>query len=175
MAKSRDAGGYDGRANLIPFDRLSEIKQREIRSKGGKASGAARRRKADLKRTINMILTMPIPDAVTRQEFEALGIDTDMQTAIAASMAKQAVLGNVKAAEWLAKWSGQDAATDAEHKEKQADIRSKNAAADVREQQAEALRRENAKAGKAETENSVDDSAKEMAAFFASFEKEGAP
>ena len=40
----------NGHENLIPFDKRSEAEQREIRQKGGIASGKARREKADFKR-----------------------------------------------------------------------------------------------------------------------------
>ena len=40
----------NGHDNLIPFDKRSEEEQREIRQKGGIASGKARREKADFKR-----------------------------------------------------------------------------------------------------------------------------
>lgn len=43
------AGGHE---NLKPFDQLTEEEQREIRSKGGKASVEARRAKADLRKVI---------------------------------------------------------------------------------------------------------------------------
>ena len=39
-----------GHDNLIPFDKLTEAEQREIAKKGGKASGKARREKADFKK-----------------------------------------------------------------------------------------------------------------------------
>ena len=43
--------------NLKPFDQRTESEQREIRSKGGKASGEARRKKANLKKAMEQILT----------------------------------------------------------------------------------------------------------------------
>ncbi len=43
-----------GHDNLIPFDKRSEAEQREIRRKGGKASGKARREKADFKAKCQM-------------------------------------------------------------------------------------------------------------------------
>lgn len=45
-----------GQENLIPFSERTEDERREIRKSGGKASGAARRRKADLRRMAQEIL-----------------------------------------------------------------------------------------------------------------------
>ena len=42
--------------NLKPFSDRTEDEQREIRSKGGKASGQARRRKADLRKIAQSVL-----------------------------------------------------------------------------------------------------------------------
>ncbi len=42
--------------NLKPFSDRTEAEQREIRSKGGKASGQARRRKADLRKIAQSVL-----------------------------------------------------------------------------------------------------------------------
>ena len=46
--------------NLIPFDKRSEREAREFGRKGGKASGEARRKKADFRRTLNLLLTAKI-------------------------------------------------------------------------------------------------------------------
>ena len=40
----------NGQDNLIPFSERTETEQREIAKNGGKASGVARRRKADLRK-----------------------------------------------------------------------------------------------------------------------------
>lgn len=45
-----------GRENLIPFGDRTEEEQREIRVKGGKASGEARRRKRDMRELMKMML-----------------------------------------------------------------------------------------------------------------------
>ena len=88
MAKGKGAGGYDGRANLIPMNRRTEIEQKRIATMGGKASGKARRQKADFRRVLNQILTMDIPDEETRKSLEALGLDGDMQTLLNSTMLK---------------------------------------------------------------------------------------
>lgn len=63
--------------NLIPFTKRTESEQREIRSKGGKASGETRRKKKKMKQVMDMLLQLP---ANTPQDWEMLiqmGIDTN--------------------------------------------------------------------------------------------------
>lgn len=165
MAKGKGAGGYDGRANLIPMNRRTEIEQKRIATAGGKASGAARRKKADFRRVLNQILTMQVPDDVIKQQLQDLGLDSDMQTALNAAMVREALAGNVKAAEYVAKYSGQAATTEREDRAQDADIRAKEAAAQVREEQAATLKREREKT---KEEKDIDDSASAMQAFFMS-------
>lgn len=164
MAKGRDAGGYDGRDNLIPLNRRTKIEQKKIASMGGKASGAARRKRADLRRAINQILMMDIPDDVLKKQMTDLGLDPDMQTLLSSTMMKAALKGNVKAAEWVAKYGGQDKGTELDERAKEADIAAKEAAAEVRRQQAEMLKKQNEKVS--ETGVDLDDSQKAMADYF---------
>ena len=165
MAKGKGAGGYDGRANLIPMNRRTEIEQKRIATAGGKASGAARRKKADFRRVLNQILTMQVPDDVMRKQLQDLGLEGDMQTALNAAMVREALAGSVKAAEYVAKYSGQAATTEREDRAQDADIRAKEAAAQVREEQAATLKREREKT---KEEKDIDDSASAMQAFFMS-------
>lgn len=165
MAKGKGAGGYDGRANLIPMNRRTEIEQKRIATAGGKASGAARRKKADFRRVLNQILTMQVPDDVIKQQLQDLGLEGDMQTALNAAMVREALAGNVKAAEYVAKYSGQAATTERDDRAQDADIRAKEAAAQVREEQAATLKREREKT---KEEKDIDDSASAMQAFFMS-------
>ena len=48
--------------NLIPMDQRSEAEARELGAKGGKASGAARRRKRSLKEAADLYLSLPVSD-----------------------------------------------------------------------------------------------------------------
>ena len=164
MARGRDAGGYDGRDNLIPMNRRTKNEQKKIASMGGKASGAARRKRADLRRAINQILMMDIPDDVLKKQMTDLGLDPDMQTLLSSTMMKAALKGNVKAAEWVAKFGGQDVGTEQDERAKEADIAAKEAAAEVRRQQAEMLKKQNEKVS--ETGVDLDDSQKAMSDYF---------
>lgn len=90
---------------------------REIAKKGGKASGAARRRKADFRKTLNLLLTAPIDSEEWKPALEALGLDCTLESAVNAAMIKEALSGNVKAYEAIARYSGQSEQTEADEEE----------------------------------------------------------
>lgn len=52
-----------GHENLIPFHERTEEEQREIRRKGGAASGEARRKKADMKKLLELALEKQVPNS----------------------------------------------------------------------------------------------------------------
>lgn len=85
--------------NLIPFDELTESEQREIASRGGKASVKARRKKKLLKECLEMLLENEITDengeTVTGAE------------AIATKIFQKALDGDLKAFEIVRDTSGQ--------------------------------------------------------------------
>lgn len=106
-----------GEENLIPTNQRSKEEVREIGRKGGVASGKARRRKRDLKKSVDLLLAKDIPKNQQKmlKILEGLGIDEEDMTfnmAVAASMMMKAVGGNVRAAEFLANVAGQYAAHD---------------------------------------------------------------
>ena len=63
--------------NLIPFNELTESQQREIASKGGKASGEARRKRKTLKEELLLMLS-----------------DSDIQQKISLALINEAINGN---------------------------------------------------------------------------------
>ena len=75
----------------------SEREPREAGRKGGKASGEARRRKADFRRTLNMLLTAEIDNQEWTPLLQALGLDSTLESAVNMAMIKEALAGNVKA------------------------------------------------------------------------------
>lgn len=87
--------------NLIPFNELTEEKQRELASKGGKASVEARRRKRDMKKTLEMLATLPfeIKDKngnSIKAQLQAMGIseeDIDYEMAMNYSIFLTAIKG----------------------------------------------------------------------------------
>lgn len=103
--------------NLIPFNRRSVNEAREFGRRGGKASGEARRKKADFRRTLNLLLTTEIDSKEWTPLLNALGLDSTLETALNMAMIKEGLAGNVKAYEAIAKYSGQSAQTDADQEE----------------------------------------------------------
>ena len=66
--------------NLIPFNELTESQQREIASKGGKASAEAKRKRKTLKEELLLMLE-----------------DEEVQKSVAVALIQEAQNGNVKA------------------------------------------------------------------------------
>lgn len=99
------------------FDKRTAEDQRRIAVMGGKASGAARRRKADFRKTLNMLLTSEIDSEEWKPVLEALGIECTLESALNMAMIREGLSGNVKAYEAIAKYSGQGIGTDADLEE----------------------------------------------------------
>ena len=102
-------------SNLKPIRSSSEAKERG--RKGGKASGVSRRKKANFRKTLNMLLTSKIDDEVLKKTLETMGIDATFESAMLMNMVKAALEGNVKAAYFVAQYSGQSGKTDEDEKE----------------------------------------------------------
>ena len=81
--------------NLKPVRTKSEARERG--RAGGKASGEARRRKADFRRTLNALLTTEIDSTEWTPILKAMGLDSTLESAVNMAMIKEALAGNVKA------------------------------------------------------------------------------
>lgn len=104
--------------NLIQYNGgLSPSEARENGRKGGKASGEARRRKANFRKDLNDLLTTEVNNPEWSPVLEALGLDNTLGMVMHAAMIKQALNGNVKAYEAIAKYSGQSEKTDIDQEE----------------------------------------------------------
>lgn len=79
------------------FHERTAEEQRQIAVMGGKASGVARRRKADFRKALNMLLTCPIDDEIWKPTLEAMGLECTVETAVNAAMIRAALSGDVKA------------------------------------------------------------------------------
>ena len=97
-------------------DRTPE-ERRELARRAGKASGMARRRKADFRKTLNLLLTAEIDSPEWTPLLRAMGLDNTLESAVNMAMIKEALAGNVKAYEAIAKYSGQGTGTDADLEE----------------------------------------------------------
>ena len=109
------------------FDNRTTRELREISSRGGKASGAARRRKADFRRTLNMLLTAEIDSEEWKPVLEALGVECTLESALLMAQIKEALAGNTKAATFVAKYSGQSPEPDENRRNRDADTELKKA------------------------------------------------
>ena len=87
--------------NLIPFNERSKSEQREIQSKGGIASGVARRRKKSLKEAADYYLSLPVADRRRWNKLSKKYIDPDdidNQMAMIVGLTEAATKGNAPAA-----------------------------------------------------------------------------
>lgn len=90
--------------NLIPFDQRPESEQRAIRSAGGRASGASRRRKKSLREAADLYLSLQVSNKQTWNKLSRDGVDPediDNQMAIVAGLSLKAMKGDAKAAKLL--------------------------------------------------------------------------
>lgn len=110
----------------VNFNRTPS-ERRELAIKAGKASGEARRRKADFRKTLNLLLTAEIDSPEWTPFLESLGLDSTLESAVNAAMIREALSGNVKAYEAIAKYSGQSPEPDENRRNREADTELKQA------------------------------------------------
>lgn len=93
--------------------------RRELAKKAGKASGKARRRKADFRKTLNLLLTaeIDIDNEEWKPVLESLGVECTLESALLMAQIKEAMAGNTKAAYFVAQYAGQNAQTAADDAE----------------------------------------------------------
>lgn len=89
--------------NLIPMNERTKDEQREIASKGGKASGKARRRKRTMKDAAQLILQLPVraEQAALLQKYGIPENDCTNLMLIMAKAVQMAADGDLKAAEFI--------------------------------------------------------------------------
>ena len=103
--------------NLIPNSERTPSELREICSKGGKASGAARRRKRSLREAADLFLSLPVkdPDALDRILEAGVPVeDADYQMAVVVGMTIGAMNGDSKSARVLMEMLGDTKSDEAE-------------------------------------------------------------
>ena len=110
MANSENLNGYG-------FHERTASEQREIARMGGRASGEARRKKADFRKTLNTLLTTEIDSPEWNPILESLGVECTLESAMLMAQIKEAMAGNVKAAHFVAEYAGQGKGTDADLEE----------------------------------------------------------
>lgn len=111
--------------NLRPMGRgnRSESEEREMRSKGGRNSGATRRRKRDARKIMEGVLkSKPKLDPETKKVVDRLGIlgtgknkdQYDLELIATAALMQKAMRGDVKAHRLILEIMGEDAASNRE-------------------------------------------------------------
>lgn len=95
-----------GRKNLIPFSERTEEEQRDIRSKGGKASGKARRKKKflrDMLYTALMMRLKDLPDKLSKDVRQQLGFEEGdtVSDAIIGRLIERAMGGDMRAIRFI--------------------------------------------------------------------------
>ena len=93
----------DGTKNLTPMNKRSLEEQKELQRKGGKASGIARRKKADLKKAFETLLSLDVTDSKIKKQLEEMGMAGNNEALLAFATFQQAVKGNQKATENIIK------------------------------------------------------------------------
>ena len=95
--------------------------RRELAKKAGKASGQARRRKADFRKTLNLLLTAEIDSEEWKPVLESLGVECTLESALLMAQIKEAMAGDTQAAKFVAQYSGQSARAEEDLEHKKAD------------------------------------------------------
>lgn len=86
--------------NLIPTNKRSKSEVREIGRKGGQASGKARRKRKEFQKTLETILSQPIPkdNKELAEQLKRYGIDDgNYSELLVATLVQKALKGDLKA------------------------------------------------------------------------------
>lgn len=103
--------------NLIPNSERTPEELREITSKGGKASGAARRRKRSLKEAADLYLSLPVADRRRWNKVARRGVDpsdVDNQMAMIIGLVEAATMGDARAGRLVVDMIGEDTKMESE-------------------------------------------------------------
>ena len=102
-------------------DKRTPEERREWAKKAGQASGRARRRKADFRKTLNLLLTAEIDNEEWKPVLESLGVECTLESALLMAQIKMALAGDTQAAKFVAQYSGQSARAEEDLENKKAD------------------------------------------------------
>lgn len=108
----------DANNNRTPEER------QELAKIAGKASGKARRRKANFQKTLNLLLTAEIDNEEWKPILESLGVECTLESALLMAQIKAALDGDTQAAKFVAQYSGQSnrAEEDLENKKAETEL-----------------------------------------------------
>ena len=105
----------DANNNRTPEER------RELAKIAGKASGQARRRKANFQKTLNLLLTAEIDNEEWKPVLESLGVECTLESALLMAQIKAALDGDTQAAMFVAQYSGQSSRAEEDLENKKAE------------------------------------------------------
>lgn len=105
-------------------DNRTPRERRELAKIAGQASGKARRRKADFRKTLNLLLTAEIDNEEWKPVLESLGVECTLESALLMAQIKAALDGDTQAAKFVAQYSGQSnrAEEDLENKKAETEL-----------------------------------------------------
>ena len=101
--------------------RRTPEERRELAKIAGQASGKARRRKADFRKTLNLLLTAEIDNEEWKPVLESLGVECTLESALLMAQIKMALAGDTQAAKFVAQYSGQSGRAEEDIENKKAD------------------------------------------------------
>ena len=114
--------------NIIPHQFTSDQDREKAAKngkKGGKASGEVRRRKANFKKTLNMLMQMDIDAGEITSLLEHMGIEPTVENTVNFAIVMQAIAGNVKAYNAIRATLGLSDKTELDEKEQKIRIKEK--------------------------------------------------
>lgn len=104
--------------NLIKNSERTPSERREIAKKAGIASGKARRKKAEFKKALEIVLSSQVQNQQLAEMLETMGYDNTNEMAIALMTVQKAMKGDLRAVELIAR-TGNQAVKDKLDKQEQ--------------------------------------------------------
>lgn len=104
--------------NLIKNSERTPSERREIAKKAGIASGKARRKKAEFKKALEIVLSSQVQNQQLAEMLESMGYDNTNEMAIALMTVQKAMKGDLRAVELIAR-TGNQAVKDKLDKQEQ--------------------------------------------------------
>lgn len=109
--------------NLIKNSERTPSELREITTKGGIASGKARRKKAEFKKALEIVLSSKVQNQQLAEMLESMGYDNTNEMAIALMTVQKAMKGDLRAVELIERTSNQVAKDKLDKQEQKERIR----------------------------------------------------
>lgn len=111
--------------NLIPFNERSVSETRALGRKGGIASGKTRRKKANMKKTLEALLVSKVSNPQLSRVLQDMGFEDDYESALLLVAMQKALKGSSRHMELIAKIANSEGTKDTlDKKEQKARIKS---------------------------------------------------